>query len=54
MENRKTILEAHFKNLENEIEREIESIKINLDEMFEIIKKDFVEIKKEIIELKEI
>ena len=37
-------------NLEEKIEIRIESIKINLDELFETFKKYFVEIKKEIIE----
>ena len=48
--NRESTLEAHFKYLEEEIEIRIESIKINLDELFETFKKDLGEIKKEMIE----
>ena len=43
-------LDAHLKYLQEEIEIRIESIKINLDELFETFKKDLGEIKKEIIE----
>ena len=50
LENRESTLEAHLKYLEEEIEIRIESIKINLDELYETFKKDLGEIKKEIIE----
>ena len=38
-----------MKYLEEEIEKRIESIKINLDELFETFKKDLGEIKNKII-----
>ena len=43
-------LDAHLKYLEEEIEIRIESIRINLDELFKTFKKDLSEIKKDIIE----
>ena len=43
-------IDAHFKYLEEEIEIRIESIKINLEELFETFKKDLIEIKKDITE----
>ena len=43
-------MDAHLKYLEEEIEIRIESIKINLDELFETFKKDLGEIKNKIIE----
>ena len=50
MENRETTIDAHIKYLEEEIEIRILSIKDNLDELFEIFKKDLVAMKKTIIE----
>ena len=49
LDNRESILDAHLKYLEEEIEIRIELIKINLEKLFEAFKKDLIEIKKEII-----
>ena len=43
-------LDTHFKYFEEEIEIRIESIKNNLDDLFEEFKNELVEIKKEFIE----
>ena len=50
LENRESTIDAHIKFIEEELEIRIESIKINLDELFEKFKKDLIRIKKEIIE----
>ena len=50
MENRQFTLDAHFKYLEEEIEIRIESIKNNLEGLFEKFKTDLIRIKKEMIE----
>jgi hypothetical protein len=43
-------IDAHLNYLEEEIEIRIESIKINLDKLFEKFKEDLIQIKNEIIE----
>jgi hypothetical protein len=43
-------LDVYLKYFEEEIEIRIESIKNNLDELFETFKNDLVKIKEEIIE----
>ena len=50
LESRESTIDAHIKYIEEEIEIRIESIKNNLDELFEKLKKDLIGIKKEIIE----
>ena len=52
LESRESTIDAHIKYIEEEIEIRIESIKNNLDQLFEKFKKDLVGIKKEIIEYK--
>jgi hypothetical protein len=47
---RESTIDTHIKFIEDEIEIRIESIKDNLDKIFEKFKADLVEIKKEIIE----
>ena len=49
LESRESTIDAHIKFIEEEIEIRIESIKINLDQSFEKLKKDLIGIKKEII-----
>ena len=50
LESRESTIDANIKFIEEEIEIRIESIKINLDQLFEKLKKDLIGIKKEIIE----
>ena len=50
LENKESTIDAHIKYIEEEIEIRIESIKINLDELFEKFKTDLVGIKREMIE----
>ncbi len=47
---RESTIDTHIKFIEDEIEIRIESIKDNLDKIFEKFKADLVEIKNEIIE----
>ncbi len=48
--NRDAIVDAHMKYLEEEVEVRIESMKIELDAMLMIFKKELNSIKKDIIE----
>ena len=50
MEEREIALDVYLKYFEEEIEIRIESIKNNLDELFETFKNDLVKIKEEITE----
>jgi acetate kinase len=49
LENRESTIDIHIKYIQEEIKIRIQSIKENLDELFEKFKDDLVEIKKEII-----
>ena len=50
LESRESTIDANIKFIEEEIEIRIESVKINLEELFEKLKKDLIGIKKEMIE----
>ena len=49
METRESTIYTHIKYLEEEIKIRIESLKINLDELFEQFKTHLAQIKKEMI-----